>query len=318
MGKIDAGKTGASGNRPTNTSLSYTLGHLNSVVEIELERGSGAVDTWEPLDELNGRRLARFEMSKKGVDRFLAHLARMKTHFAFTGAFKVRSANDFPSDCGLASSASSFAALTQATLAALSELTGCAPLSVAQAAEWSRQGSGSSCRSFFAPWSVWDAEGAHAADGLGYSDLIHQVIVVNEHKKAVSSSEAHLRVASSLLFAARPERAEQRVRDLMTCLRDRDWRAAFEITWAEFWDMHALFETSQPSFGYMTEGSLEVLRWVRENTWDAIGDGPLITMDAGPNVHLLFRGGDEGRVMARRVLEKFDGRFKVISSEDLR
>ncbi|NJL25701.1 MAG: hypothetical protein HC902_11360 [Calothrix sp. SM1_5_4] len=74
----------------------------------------------------------------------------------------------------------------------------------------------------------------------------------------MSSSEAHLRVTSSALFAGRPERAQRRLRDLQAALLScaggelSAWREVFEICWAEFWDMHALFETSRPSFGYMT------------------------------------------------------------------
>ena len=97
--------------------------------------------------------------------------------------------------------------------------------------------------------------------------------------------------------------------------------AAFELSWAEFWDMHALFETSKPSFGYMTPGSLEVLRYVRGATWDATvgqpgeesaGRGPLITMDAGPNVHLLYL--PEDAEMAASVEVELSKKFKVFSN----
>jgi diphosphomevalonate decarboxylase len=306
------GKTDASTNRPANSSLSYTLAHLKSIVELEL---SGAADRWEPLKTFKSRELTPMALSENGADRFLKHLARIKKHFEFNGAFTVRSANDFPADCGLASSASSFAALTMAACSALSELTGRAMPSTIEAAELSRQGSGSSCRSFFAPWSIWDASGARAAEDLGNSDLIHQVIVVDDKKKAVSSSDAHVRVATSALFAGRPERAEVRLRELTDALKKDDWRSAFETAWAEFWDMHALFETSKPSFGYMTYGSLAVLRWVRESSWDSREAGPIMTMDAGPNIHLLHRASE--RDFAKKVAAKFRGRYAVISSVDL-
>lgn len=215
----------------------------------------------------------------------------------------------------MASSASSFAALTRVAFKALSALTGRPAPSIHEESEWSRKGSGSSCRSFFEPWSVWAPDGADWVEGLGYENLIHQVVVVNDEIKAVSSSEAHKRVASSLVFQGRPERAEERVRALVAALREKNWTEAFEITWAEFWDMHALFETSRPSFGYMTAGSLEVLRFVRSETWDKTGVGPLVTMDAGPNVHLLYQRDQQGAAHAELVARHFSGRFKVFSSE---
>jgi len=309
------GKTGTGPNRPTNSSLSYTLTHLKSLVELEV-RPSGD-DAWEPLlADPEGRTLPPVELSEKGRERFLAHLKRIKAEYGFEGSFVVRSANDFPSDCGLASSASSFAALTMAALKAVCELTGRDLPSAEAAAELSRKGSGSSCRSFFAPWAFWSTDGGvRAVEEIKVRDLLHQVIAVDDRKKLVSSSEAHTRVASSLLFEGRPERAERRAKALIDALGTKfDWREAFEITWAEFWDMHALFETSVPSFGYMTAASREVLDWVRNALWRKNGDGPIVTMDAGPNIHLLYRNDPTGREAFLAVEKEFSARFKIFSS----
>lgn len=305
------GKTDAAANRPTNTSISYTLNNLRSIVELEL-RASGGADVWEPLKTYNGRGLASFELSQKGRDRFLNHLALLKEKFAVTASFTVRSGNDFPSDCGLASSASSFAALTRAGSIALTEISGLKEPSARELSELSRKGSGSSCRSFFSPWSIWDGQGASPLE-LPQAELIHQVIVVDAEKKSVSSSQAHARVTSSLLFMGRIERAELRARELTAALREKNWARAFETTWAEFWDMHALFETSRPSFSYMSPASLEVLRLVRRETWEKNSIGPLITMDAGPNIHLLHLADGSGESNANEVCEMFRSRYRVIT-----
>lgn len=303
------GKTDHAENRPTNSSLSYTLSHLRSIVELEATNGA---DRWEPLAAYEARKLDALKLEGKGLQRFLAHLARLKQIYGVEQSFVVRSVNDFPSDCGLASSASSFAALTMAALDALSSLAGQPAPPASEAQALSRQGSGSSCRSFFAPWSVWDENGARRVDELSDVRFKHQVIVVDEAKKAVSSSEAHRRVVTSALFSGRPERAETRVRELIAALQGGRYADAFEITWAEFWDMHALFETSRPSFGYMTEGSLAALRFVRAQSWEKTGKGPLVTMDAGPNVHLLHLPNEEGKAFAAEVERHFAGRYRVM------
>jgi diphosphomevalonate decarboxylase len=353
MGKIQ-GEIGSDLNRPTNASLSYTLPHLRSTVELEFDANLNA-DCWEPLknnDKDQGQDQGqdqKLELSDRGRDRFLAHLNRLKEYFGFNGNFYVRSLNDFPSDCGLASSASSFAALTMVAFKALTELTeglsqgeslgeskGSLHLNnvesvictqgislggprfddkrdLATQADWSRKGSGSSCRSFFGPWSVWNSDGACEVPELSQCvPLFHQVIVVSDLIKNISSSEAHKRVTSSELFKGRPERAEVRLRELIRALKSDSWSDAFEITWAEFWDMHALFETSKPSFGYMTAGSLEVLRFVRNEIWGQEKTGPLVTMDAGPNIHLLYR--PEQMHLAKTVSDTFSGRFKVFET----
>jgi diphosphomevalonate decarboxylase len=123
---------------------------------------------------------------------------------------------------------------------------------------------------------------------LPFQDLIHKVILVDTTQKLVSSSEAHQRVRSSPLFAGRPERARQRLEDLLAAFRAEDWQKAFAITWDEFFDMHELFHTAEPSFGYMTPLSRQVLDIARAY-WTRHKDGPLVTMDAGANVHLLYR-----------------------------
>jgi diphosphomevalonate decarboxylase len=309
MGKLE----GAAPNRPTNSSLSYTLPHLRSIVELEYDTDMITSDQWAPLTNYKGRQFDALALSEAGAQRFLNHLRQIKEHYGFEGFFRVRSANDFPSDCGLASSASSFAALTQVALVAVCELMHKDLPTIPEAAEWSRRGSGSSCRSFFSPWSVWTSDRVSDVPELAhYGQLLHQVIVVNDEVKSVSSSKAHKRVTSSLLFGGRPERAELRLTDLIDALRNKQWEHAFEIAWAEFWDMHALFESSQPPFGYMTGGSLEVLRFVRDEIWAKEGKGPIVTMDAGPNVHLLYR--PEHRALAETVRARFAKQFRVFQA----
>jgi diphosphomevalonate decarboxylase len=301
------GKVEGTSNRPTNSSFSYTLDHLKSYVELSLTDGD---DSWSSM---TGNRF--LHLSEKGQARFLRHLKFLKDAFQYEGSFHVTSGNGFPSDCGLASSASSFAALTKVACEALPELTGKKVSTLSEIADFSRQGSGSSCRSFFTPWCVWSAEGVRPVE-LPYQNLVHQVVVVDDHVKAVSSSEAHKRVTSSLLFKGRVERAELRLRDLIHALKNEKWSDAYEITWAEFWDMHVLFETARPSFGYMNADSLAVLRHVQREMWQKNGDGPLVTMDAGPNVHLLYR--PEQLELAKEFQQALRQKYTIISSFDSR
>lgn len=302
------GKSQASSNLPTNSSLSYTLNYLKTYVEISASASES--DEWAPL---NGDRILPFEMSEKGRLKYLKHVERVRNRFpCLPSGLKIRSGNDFPSDCGLASSASSFAALTDALcLLAEKSLGEKIPMSVR--ADLSRQGSGSSCRSFFSPFGLWSGSEVRVLE-TPFSDLLHAVIVVEAEKKEVSSSEAHERVLTSQLFKGRVERAEQRLRDLLAAMKSSNWKTMYEIVWAEFWDMHALFETSNPHFGYLLPDSLECLRQLDE-AWQKNGDGPLVTMDAGPNIHLLYRL-DQIAAANQQVLG-FSGRFKVYSDPRL-
>jgi len=298
------GKSNSSQNLPTNSSVSYTLSHLRTFIEINpIEYVS-----WDEWKCLEGEGLIPIALSAKGKEKFLRHFSNLKQKWGVDGAFLVKSASNFPSDCGLASSASSFAALTRAASLLF------APKPPDELALLSRQGSGSSCRSFFAPWSIWSVTNSEETVGrvdIPYSELLHMVIVVDDQLKSVSSSEAHLRIGSSSLIQGRPERAEKRLGELLLSFQERNWRKAYQIVWDEFMDMHDLFHTSNPSFRYMTEGSRQVLKKTQE-FWEQFQKGPLVTMDAGANVHLLFCQDDYQ--LFSQLRDYFGAKYKVLDS----
>jgi diphosphomevalonate decarboxylase len=305
MGKIEG-----SGNKPTNSSLSYTLENLKTFVRLtQIDQGE---DQWKPFVRPD---LEHLDLSEKGKLRFLKHFSNLKEKWNINATFLIESANNFPSDCGLASSASSFAALTLAAAEVFQKMnpqvwgTDKKTLS-----ELSRQGSGSSCRSLFGPWALWQHEYAEPM-GLELTDMHHIVVVVEDSKKQISSSEAHKLVTTSPRFEGRPERAEIRLKDLVNALRFNDWHLARQIVWDEFVDMHRLFETSTPSFSYMTAESKQVLEDC-QNFWTKWQDGPLVTMDAGANVHMLFRQDQKKSFADYR--EHFAAKYKVLAFEGVK
>ncbi|MGC1181323.1 diphosphomevalonate/mevalonate 3,5-bisphosphate decarboxylase family protein [Legionella sp.] len=298
------GKKDENSNNPDNPSLSYTLNNLLSTVK--LEQINLKEDVWKPLN-ISGT--PPFILSKTGQKKFLNHLLRIKNHFGYEGSFLVQSCNNFPHSSGLASSASSFAALTRCAVFALSELTQKEILSPNEQACVSRLGSGSSCRSFYSPWALWKEDKVTAIN-LPYPELLHQVIVVDGEKKEISSSEAHKRVKSSDFYSTRSLRAEENLSLLLNALMTNDWSRAYQICWREFQDMHRLFNTCKQPFSYINQDSLTVLNDL-EQFWDKNGDGPIVTMDAGPNIHLLYR--PEQIEMAREFKRNYlAGNYEVL------
>lgn len=285
MGKQDAGL-----NRPTNSSLSYSLQKLKTYVRL-MQDANLTNDEWAPYERSDLRPIV---LTEKGKEKFLRHFQELKKEFKLTGFFKIESANNFPADCGLASSASSFAALTLAAHEYMIKTSSGQPMPyrAKELAKISQKGSGSSCRSFFEQWSLWHQSGSAEAIDLPFTHLRHQVILCDETVKKVSSSEAHQRVLTSDLFKGRAERAEDRLQKLVQCLREKNWQRAFNISWNEFWDMHLLFHTSNPSFMYMSGQAVEALKWLNQ-FWQEKQEGPLVTMDAGSNIHLLYQEGQQ-------------------------
>lgn len=276
------GKKNALLNLPDNPSLSWTLNHL--LTTVTLEQHSDSHDRWEPLQTID---TAPLHLSLLAQQRFLTHLQQIKSYFNYQGTFIVRSANNFPQGSGLASSASSFAALTRCAVNAICELKQIPIPSHLSQAQLSRLGSGSSCRSFFSPWALWDGEQVEAID-LPYQDLHHQVVMISHEEKKISSSEAHQRIKTSPYYANRSQKATAHLSLLLTALRHQDWPAMHQICWQEFQDMHQLFSSCAKPFSYMTTDTHALLQLLQE-MWQTNGDGPLVTMDAGPNIHLLYR-----------------------------
>lgn len=272
MGKADFGQ-----NIPLNASLSYTLPHLSSKVVIDVAE---AEDAWAPLD-------TNLVLPEPAQARFLKHLRFIKQQLNCDTPLLVRSTNNFPQGTGLASSASSFAALTRAACMAVSDLTNTALPDISIQANLSRLGSGSSCRSFFEPWALWQESNVSHIE-LPYQDLIHQAVLIDTTPKEVSSSEAHKKVSTLADFSHRIQRAEGNLKALLTALRNENWFDAYGVSYQEFEDMHNLFAQAKPPFSYINSKSKEALSLLT-GVWKAYDDGPIITMDAGPNIHLLYR-----------------------------
>ncbi|STX52511.1 mevalonate diphosphate decarboxylase [Legionella busanensis] len=277
MGKKDDAR-----NIPANPSLSYTLNNL--LTSVTLETQPGKKDFWEPL-YIPGA--LPFNLSTSAQIRFLKHLDFLKQHFGYSGSFTVRSSNNFPHGSGLASSASSFAALTICTVRALCDSLNIPLPSISEQAQLSRLGSGSSCRSFFSPWAIWEEENVSSIE-LPYTKLYHQVIIISHAEKDIPSSQAHELIKTSPFYEERPERAKENLNNLIEALKAQTWEKSFEICWQEFQDMHQLFVTCDKPFSYITDNTQLVLNNLK-NFWEQHGDGPIVTMDAGPNIHLLYR-----------------------------
>lgn len=301
------GKMSTTENRPANASLSWTTEHLRSKVAI-LDSIDGE-DSWGALVE-DGWTAP--ELTVKGQQRFLKHFRLLKDQWGVEGKYKVLSANNFPSDCGIASSASSFAALTLASWYLAKAKIPDLDATQIELSALSRQGSGSSCRSLFSPWAIWKDSYAEPVSGL-LEGLEHQVVIVSDEKKEVSSSEAHKRVTTSSFFEGRVKRAENRLENLLRALslESSNWKQAFEICLEEFEDMHQLFETSEPPFRYRTTASQSVVDLAKQ-MWVDEGIGPIVTMDAGANVHLLWK--PEQLEQARRLSQACPVGSLIVSS----
>jgi diphosphomevalonate decarboxylase len=315
------GKQEGASNIPENPSLSLTLNRLRSCVEITCDADGQAEVAWVPEAPLllSGPADLKLEvprLGEEGIARFLRHFERalrsapeILSRYGIPIAaqdrercsYLIRSSNTFPPSTGIASSAASFAALTLAT--AMTLASDQAAFDRAWESETglrrdmanlSRQGSGSSCRSFEGPWVGWEVERTFKVTA-STPELSHFVLLFSNEAKKIPSSRAHQLVKESPLWTGRAGRANARFEQACTALAQGDLICLARIAWNETWEMHSLFHTALEPFSYWQPGSMDLLQWLApaiNEPAPAIVSPPIISMDAGPNVHLIVEATD--------------------------
>jgi len=217
---------------------------------------------------------------------------------------KVSSINNFPSDAGIASSASAFSALAlSASLAAGLELSN-KKLSIL-----ARLGSGSACRSVvdgFAEWKKGKTSESSYAIQIAkpsFWDLRDIVVVTSSSKKEKSSTEGHSLASTSPYFTKRQQLISKRLSGLKKALLSKNIDEFGKLLEKEALDLHVIAMTSEPPIFYLNSSTfdvIEVLRGLREK-----GIKGFFTMDAGPNVHIICRQKDVDEI--NRTVKRING-----------
>jgi diphosphomevalonate decarboxylase len=128
--------------------------------------------------------------------------------------------------------------------------------------------------------------------------LIDLLLVIEEAAKEVSSSDAHRRCAMSPLFQGRDTRATERCGIVERAIESGDLARVAQEAWMDAWEMHSLFHTSSPPFTYFKPRTIEALQWFSGFLNDRVP--PIVTLDAGPNLHVLVPEADAG-VWEKRI-----------------
>ncbi|MBN1479791.1 diphosphomevalonate decarboxylase [candidate division KSB1 bacterium] len=276
------GKRNAELNLPINSSLSISLGHLGT--ETVISQNESSDDMW-----LNDRHLDADETFAKRLIAYL-NLFRPSPDFFF----KISTTNNFPTAAGLASSASGYAAL----ILALDDffdwnLEGKA-LSIL-----ARLGSGSASRSVYQGFVQW-YRGA-SDDGMdSYAEQLPEVwpelrlavLTVSHATKPVSSTEGMQKtVETSTLYKSWPEKAERDLDLLRTAIQYKYFEQLGSVAESNALAMHATMIDTSPPVLYWLPETVAIFRKI----WHLRRQGEQLyfTIDAGPNVKLLYEKPDE-------------------------
>lgn len=283
---------------PRNPSFSFTLKNAYTETTLKYEPKRGVDKGIDLTFFFEDQPMPAFEAKVKS---FLENISDI---FPFLRQLKltISSSNSFPHSSGIASSASSMSALALCLCSLEDDLFGTLKEDKAfrqKASYVARLGSGSACRSIFAKAAIWGESGEVATSSnlyaIPYKQQIHEVfqslhddiLIVSKGEKAVSSRAGHALMETNIYADNRYRQAKQRFHQLLPALEEGNLEIFGRITESEALTLHALMMTSTPPYILMRPNSLHIIQKVR--AFRERNKLPLyFTLDAGPNLHLLY------------------------------
>ncbi|MDO9182137.1 MAG: hypothetical protein Q7U04_07000 [Bacteriovorax sp.] len=280
---------------PRNSSISFTLKHSITNLSISAEKTDSKCVSINFLFE--GSSNSKF---KNKIEKFLISQI---SHFPWLADYHldIGSTNTFPHSSGIASSASSMSALCL-SLCSLDELITGVQLEKAEffkkASTLSRLASGSASRSVYAAMASWGKSLAIANSSNQFAsqfseaheifnDYRDSILIVDDAEKSVSSRAGHSLMENHFFKDQRFQRAEENLVKLVAALKGGDLLSFIEIVEEEALTLHALMMTSNPSYILLKPNSLWLIDKIRQYRTEK--NIPVcFTIDAGPNIHLLY------------------------------
>ena len=225
--------------------------------------------------------------------------------------------NSFPHSTGIASSASAFSALALCLVDMEKEIfqTPDADIDFYRKSSYlARMGSGSASRSVFGGYSIWGAaKQCHEDTGnkyaIAYNDDIHPVfqqlnnaiLIVDQKVKSVSSSAGHSLMDQHPYADDRINQANKNLLGLVGALKSGNTDEFIQILENEALSLHALMMSGNPWFILVKPQTLDILERIRAYR-QKTGHFITFTLDAGPNVHVIY--GNQNELEIVQFIEK--------------
>lgn len=293
---------------PKNNSISMNLSDLYTISTVEFDKKYGK-DSATFLDEQR--------VTDKEQKRITHALDRIRQYAKGTLRAKVVTKNNFPKATGIASSASGFAALTVAALAALGQNTN----DKDELSRIARRFSGTACRSIPDGFVEWE-KGHHDQSSyakqifpLDWWDVRDVVAIVTETMKEVGSTEGHALADTSLLYEARISSIDPKAHAIKDAIKRRDFFTFGKILEEDSFNMHAIALTSSMPLVYWEPQTIAIIKKVFSLRAEGRAQG-YVTIDAGPTVHVICQEKDVS--VLQRVLEKITGVLRVVVNKPAR
>ena len=280
---------------PKNASLSFTLQNAKSITTCNYEVLSEKQNDLQLDFSFEGNQNIAFanKISKffLSIEDIFPWIRQIK--------FDLTSENTFPHSTGIASSASAMSALSLCLCSIHEQLIGPLDNFFKKASFVSRLGSGSASRSVYPYLAQWGEhpkiEGSSNQFAIPFGDEIDElfktyhddILIVSKNEKSVSSTAGHALMDSNPYAESRYSSANDNLTALIQSMKQADLDTFINIVEREALTLHAQMMCSDPSYILMEPNTLEMINLIRSFRQET--NVPVcFTLDAGPNIHLLY------------------------------
>ena len=238
-------------------------------------------------------------LSKKEAQKVVHVLDIVRQLSGIKSFARVDSINHVPTAAGLASSASAFAALAGAasTAAGLN-------LSSRDLSRLARRGSGSATRSIYGGLVEWqkgtDDDSSFAQPVLENVDFpieMLAVLVDTKKKKVSSRSGMQSSVETSPYYDAWRQVVANDMVAIKKAIKAKDIDQIGHIAEENALRMHALTFSADPGFTYFNGETLTIIKAVEDLRNQGVNC--YYTMDAGPNVKVIYNQGNRSKIVEK-------------------
>lgn len=292
---------------PNNPSLSFTLSECYTDMTLRVITGSSTPQLTILYD---GNERPAFEPKIKSFFNRISDTLPWLTEASIV----IDSLNTFPHGAGIASSASSMSALALCLDDIDRQINAITnPLNHTQnldrISELARLGSGSACRSVFPVAALWGevsgVKSSHDRYAIPWAEHVANIfkdyqdtiLVVSKAEKAVSSTIGHELMSGHVNEESRYVQARQNLLTLIESLKSEKALDVFiSVCESEALQLHALMMSGKRPFLLIEPGTIAIIKEVWTFRQDT-GIPVCFTLDAGPNVHLLYPASFKGSVL---------------------
>lgn len=301
---------------PHNPSLSFSLKKSVTVTKLSyIKKGGGRGISFTYY--FNGKKNLHFAGNIRKYFESIKQIMPFLTQINL----EIESKNTFPHSAGIASSASFYSSLALGLCSIERKIDASIKKNgdfYKKASYLARLGSGSASRSVYGNFSIWgkfdnikkssDYYAIPISSGISkeYLNYHDAILIVSSKQKEISSRSGHDLMDDNPYAKARFRDAKDNLKKLLSAMRNINNREFTDIVERDALSIHAMMMVSKPGYTLLKPNTLELIEKIRQyrqkNNIDIC-----FTLDAGPNVHLLYSGKHEKEVKAfiRKELLKY-------------